>query len=142
MSMNPCKNVDREKDQNNNFVNATAHGGAGVDRERRARRAAATRSAASEDQQLIQRNGNTRSHNQHNGGNGCYHSGHQRQNGDGHHGSVGATAASAVHGGPGGGVGPHVTAKVMWGNVSAIKELRDKEQNERQLGTRAAGRRQ
>ncbi|ETN63488.1 hypothetical protein AND_004827 [Anopheles darlingi] len=144
MSMNPCKNGDREKDQNNNFVNATAHGGAGVDRERRARRAAAAaRSAASEDQQLM-RNGNTRNHNQHSGNGNCYHNGHQRQNGDGHHGSVGVSATSTV-GSPGGGVGiggPHVTAKVMWGNVSAIKELRDKEQSERQLGTRAAGRRQ
>ncbi|XP_035779745.1 zinc finger protein ZIC 2-like [Anopheles albimanus] len=147
MSMNPCKSGDREKDQNNNFVNASAHGGAGVNRERRARRvaaaaaaaaaASATRSGASEDPQQLMRNGNSRS-------NGYYYNGHQRPNGDGHHGSAGSTGATGA-GAPGGGVGiggPHVTAKVMWGNVSAIKELRDKEQSDRQLGTRAAGRRQ
>ncbi|XP_058060611.1 uncharacterized protein LOC131211227 [Anopheles bellator] len=139
MSMNPCKNGDREKDQNNNFVNSTAHGGAGVDREGRARRAAA-RSAVGEEgshpQQQPTRNSDTR-RDQHNG---YYRPGQQRD----HQRSPAGRATGGAGGGgaTGGGAGPQVTAKVMWGNVSAIKELRDKEQTDRQYGTRAAGRRQ
>lgn len=35
-----------------------------------------------------------------------------------------------------------VSAKVMWGTVGAIKELREKEQAEKSGGARATGRRQ
>ncbi|XP_053670739.1 uncharacterized protein LOC128721056 [Anopheles nili] len=134
MSSNPCKHGDREKDQNNNFVNSTAHGGAGIDREARARRAAARAGFAT-----------------HGGGVGEDHHHQQvlrsvgvrnQQTSLGGAPTTQRDAGTVGAGGVGTGGGPQVTAKVMWGSVSAIKELRDKEQNERQLGTRAAGRRQ
>uniref|UniRef100_A0A182QE15 Uncharacterized protein n=1 Tax=Anopheles farauti TaxID=69004 RepID=A0A182QE15_9DIPT len=126
MSSNPCKHGDREKDQNNNFVNATAHGGAGIDRETRARRATG-RTGTDHDQQLLRTSGRNQQY---------YHN--QQQSPP----SVGGQRGEREGGASNNGSGPQVTAKVMWGNVSAIKELREKEQSERQLGTRAAGRRQ
>ncbi|XP_058117650.1 uncharacterized protein LOC131288750 [Anopheles ziemanni] len=139
MSVNPCKHGDREKDQNNNFVNASAHGGAGHDREGRARRAATRASAFAGDEHPQTRSVGSRSATSYGYGNGQQgaHGGQPaaRAGGEG----TGPMGGGGAGGGPG---GPQVTAKVMWGNVSAIKELRDKEQSERQLGTRAAGRRQ
>uniref|UniRef100_A0A182JKK7 Uncharacterized protein n=1 Tax=Anopheles atroparvus TaxID=41427 RepID=A0A182JKK7_ANOAO len=134
MSVNPCKHGDREKDQNNNFVNSTAHGGAGIDREGRARRAATRASAFAGDDHQQARSVSSRAAHYYGHGQQAVHGGQQvARAGDG----------VAPGGGAGAGAGgPQVTAKVMWGNVSAIKELRDKEQSERQLGTRAAGRRQ
>ncbi|KFB52669.1 hypothetical protein ZHAS_00020924 [Anopheles sinensis] len=138
MSVNPCKHGDREKDQNNNFVNSSAHGGAGHDREGRARRATTRASAfASDEHQQTRSSRSATSYGYGNGQQGA-HGGQPgaRAGGDG-------TGPMGGGGGAGSGPsGPQVTAKVMWGNVSAIKELRDKEQSERQLGTRAAGRRQ
>ncbi|XP_052890430.1 uncharacterized protein LOC128298699 [Anopheles moucheti] len=129
MSSNPCKHGDREKDQNNNFVNSTAHGGAGIDREARARRIAA-RSARDGLHQQMFRGARTQQH---------YHNQQhqQQQSGGSPRGDKDTAASAACSGG-----GSQVTAKVIWGNVSAIKELREQEQNERQLGARAAGRRQ
>ncbi|XP_053659823.1 uncharacterized protein LOC128708868 [Anopheles marshallii] len=129
MSSNPCKHGDREKDQNNNFVNATAHGGAGIDREARARRIA-SRSARDALHQQMFRGARTQQqyHNQQH---------QQQQSGGSPRGDKDTAASTGCNGG-----GSQVTAKVIWGNVSAIKELREQEQNERQLGARAAGRRQ
>ncbi|XP_035902972.1 uncharacterized protein LOC118507872 [Anopheles stephensi] len=132
MSSNPCKHGDREKDQNNNFVNATAHGGAGIDREARARRIASR--SARDDLQMFR---GTR--NQHH-----YQQQHPQQQSPASGGGGGGRADrdTTPGNGCGNGGGPQMTAKTMWGNVSAIKELRDQEQSDRQLGTRATGRRQ
>ncbi|XP_062540280.1 transcription factor SOX-4 [Armigeres subalbatus] len=106
-----CKNCEREKDQNNNYVNATyaanAHGTRG------------------------NRSGSTRS----------------SRNAAGNGGGTNENANGSSHGSANGGTGSQVTgatqvtAKVMWGSVGAIKELREKEQAERNQVTRA-GRRQ
>uniref|UniRef100_A0A182T9K8 Uncharacterized protein n=1 Tax=Anopheles maculatus TaxID=74869 RepID=A0A182T9K8_9DIPT len=131
MSSNPCKHGDREKDQNNNFVNSTAHGGAGIDREARARRIA-SRSARDDVHQPIFR----ATRNQHH-----YQQQHPPQQSPAAGGRAERDATTPGNG-CGNGGGPQVTAKAMWGNVSAIKELREQEQSDRQLGTRATGRRQ
>uniref|UniRef100_A0A182MH78 Uncharacterized protein n=1 Tax=Anopheles culicifacies TaxID=139723 RepID=A0A182MH78_9DIPT len=129
MSSNPCKHGDREKDQNNNFVNSTAHGGAGVDREARARRIASRSAREDLHQQMFRGGARNQQH--------YYNLQHQQQQTGGvPRGDKDTTASTACNG-----AGSQVTAKVMWGNVSAIKELRDQDQNERQLGTRATGRR-
>ncbi|XP_055588070.1 uncharacterized protein LOC129740399 [Uranotaenia lowii] len=115
-----CKNCDREKDQNNNYVNATY--AANVHGTRGGRGAAvSTRSGSGSEQRTT------------------------RATSGGHleHSSVGTGGgiqAANTGGGPGSGA-TQVTAKVMWGSVGAIKELREKEQAERNQVTRA-GRRQ
>ncbi|XP_050071516.1 uncharacterized protein LOC126559406 [Anopheles maculipalpis] len=131
MSSNSCKHGDREKDQNNNFVNSTAHGGAGIDREARARRIASR--SARDDLQLF-RGIRNQHHYQQQQPQQQQHVQQQSPT------SGGGRAERDTTAGNGG--GSQVTAKAMWGNVSAIKELREQEQNDRQLGTRATGRRQ
>ncbi|XP_055523837.1 uncharacterized protein LOC129717739 [Wyeomyia smithii] len=110
-----CKNCEREKDQNNNYVNATyaanAHGTRGS-------RASSARTPA--EHPVRTRNAS---------------------NGRNNEATVGGGGGGAPQG-PGSGTGAtQVTAKVMWGSVGAIKELREKEQAERNQVTRA-GRRQ
>ncbi|XP_058813650.1 uncharacterized protein LOC131677699 [Topomyia yanbarensis] len=106
-----CKNCEREKDQNNNYVNATYAANANGTRGSRAS------SARSGVDQRLPRNTSGGLNNE-------------------------ATAGGGTPQGTGSGSGAtQVTAKVMWGSVGAIKELREKEQAERNQVTRA-GRRQ
>lgn len=105
-----CKNCEREKDQNNNYVNATyaanAHGTRGS-------RSSSTRAGSAR--------------------NATGTGGSNNENANGST-AIGGTAAQVTG-------ATQVTAKVMWGSVGAIKELREKEQAERNQVTRA-GRRQ
>lgn len=110
-----CKNCEREKDQNNNYVNATysanVHG-------TRGNRNAAARIAGSD---RITRNS---------AANVAANNNNESVTGGG---TGSATAGTGT---------TQVTAKVMWGSVGAIKELREKEQAERNNQVTRAGRRQ
>lgn len=108
-----CKNCEREKDQNNNYVNASYVANANGTR--------GNRSSLS-----------TRSSKNATGGSGG--GTNENLNGSGGGSSNGATGSQMTG-------ATQVTAKVMWGSVGAIKELREKEQAERNQVTRA-GRRQ
>lgn len=114
-----CKNCEREKDQNNNYVNATysanVHG-------TRGNRNASARIAGSDSQRITRNSAAIANANNNESGTG---------------GGVGTGSV----GGVGTAGNTQVTAKVMWGSVGAIKELREKEQAERNQVTRA-GRRQ
>lgn len=110
-----CKNCEREKDQNNNYVNATYAANANGTR---GNRSASARSSGRNSNAGIGASGG--SDNVNGSAEGC---------------SNGGAAGSQMTG------ATQVTAKVMWGSVGAIKELREKEQAERNQVTRA-GRRQ
>ncbi|XP_058467490.1 uncharacterized protein LOC131440330 [Malaya genurostris] len=112
-----CKNCEREKDQNNNYVNATYAANANGTRGSRAN---SVRSGA--DPRLPRNTSGGRNNNETTAGGG---------------GGGGASQGTVS----GSGATTQVTAKVMWGSVGAIKELREKEQAERNQVTRA-GRRQ